>query len=149
MSTSGKGYQVEVDSLRAFAAQVRNLLKEFEEGAGSQKVYGSTGLGANAFGTFPDARALYAKYSDMRVGLSQFLDQLQQAIDYAQQNADHTATNYEEQEAATSKHLTLAGDGWSSTWDKASLDRANTVKNQAAGVTTAPAKVTDATRPQW
>ncbi|MFJ5234279.1 hypothetical protein ACIQBJ_30795 [Kitasatospora sp. NPDC088391] len=147
MSTSGKGYQVEVDSLRAFAAQVRNLLKEFEEGAGSQKVYGSTGLGGNAFGTFPEAQELHAKYSEMRVGLAKVMDQIQTAIDYAQQNAEHTATNYEEQEKATRQHMTLASDGWSATWDQASLDRADVASGRTPAAT--PTKVTDATRPQW
>lgn len=147
MSTSGKGFQVEVDSLRAFAAQVRGLLKEFEEGAGSSKVYGSTGLGANAFGSFPEAQELHAKYSDMRVALSKVMADIQTAIDYAQQNAEHTATNYEEQEKATRQHMTLAHDGWSATWDQTSLDRANA--NSGQPTTASPARVTDATRPQW
>ncbi|MFG2693798.1 hypothetical protein [Kitasatospora sp. NPDC048407] len=113
MSTGGKGFQVEVDSLRAFAAQVRGLLKEFEDGAGGAKVHGQTGLGPAAFGTFPEAEALHAKYGEMRDSLKMVLDQIQQAIDEAQQNADRTATNYEENEHDTSKHLKLASDGWS------------------------------------
>ncbi|MFJ1794901.1 hypothetical protein [Kitasatospora griseola] len=113
MSTGGKGYQVEVDSLRAFATQVRGLLKEFEDGAGGAKVHGQTGLSATAFGSFPEAEALHAKYGEMRDSLKLVLDQIQQAIDEAQQNADRTATNYEEQEHNASKHLKLASDGWS------------------------------------
>ncbi|MFD8593937.1 hypothetical protein ACFV1L_02925 [Kitasatospora sp. NPDC059646] len=113
MSTGGKGYQVEVESLRAFAAQVRGLLKEFEDGAGGAKVHGQTGLAGTAFGTFPEAEALHAKYAEMRDSLKLVLDQIQQSIDEAQQNADRTATNYEEQEHDASKHLRLASDGWS------------------------------------
>ncbi|KDN85399.1 hypothetical protein [Kitasatospora cheerisanensis] len=113
MSTGGKGYQVEVESLRAFAAQVRGLLKEFEDGAGGAKVHGQTGLAATAFGTFPEAEALHAKYGEMRDGLKRVLDQIQESIDEAQRNADRTAMNYEEQEHDASKHLRLASDGWS------------------------------------
>ncbi|MFI9786221.1 hypothetical protein ACIHEI_22410 [Kitasatospora sp. NPDC051984] len=113
MSTGGKGFQVEVDSLRAFAAQVRGLLKEFEDGAGGAKVHGQTGLAPAAFGTFAEAMALHAKYGQMRDALKEVLDGIQQAIDEAQRNADRTATNYEENEHDTSKHLKLASDGWS------------------------------------
>ncbi len=113
MSTGGKGYQVEVESLRAFAAQVRGLLKEFEDGAGGAKVHGQTGLAGTAFGTFPEAEALHQKYGNMRDALRDVLGEIQQSIDEAQRNADRTATNYEEQEHDASKHLTLAGDGWS------------------------------------
>ncbi|GGQ81327.1 hypothetical protein [Kitasatospora griseola] len=113
MSTGGKGYQVEVDSLRAFATQVRGLLKEFEDGAGGAKVHGQTGLSPTAFGSFAEAQALHAKYGDMRDGLKGVLDHLQELIDDAQKNADRTATNYEEQEHNASKHLKLASDGWS------------------------------------
>ncbi|MFJ8442905.1 hypothetical protein [Kitasatospora griseola] len=113
MSTGGKGYQVEVDSLRAFATQVRGLLKEFEDGAGGAKVHGQTGLSSAAFGSFAEAQALHSKYGEMREGLRSVLDQIQQSIDEAQQNADRTANNYEEQEHNASKHLKLASDGWS------------------------------------
>ncbi|RKE19261.1 hypothetical protein [Streptomyces sp. TLI_171] len=146
MSTSGKGFQVEVDSLRAFAAQVRGLLKEFDEGAGTAKVYGPTGIGTNAFGTFPEAQALHAKYTDMREALNRILFEIQDTIDQVQQNADHTATNYEEQERNTRQRMSLAHDGWSATWDQASLDRANTGPTQATPTQSRP---TDGARPQW
>ncbi|MEV4558967.1 hypothetical protein AB0K51_18530 [Kitasatospora sp. NPDC049285] len=113
MSTGGNGYRVEVDSLRAFAAQVRGLLKEFEDGAGGSKVHGMTSVGSSAFGNFAEAEALHAKYGEMRDTLKQVLDGLQAAIDEVQQRAERTATNYEEQEHGTVRQMKLDSDGWS------------------------------------
>ncbi|BAJ28655.1 MULTISPECIES: hypothetical protein [Kitasatospora] len=111
MST-GNGFQIEVDNLRAFAAQVRRLLSEFEGSAGSSEVYGRSGISPAAFGDFPEAQALHAKYSLMRSELSSRLQMIQDAIDSVQQKADYTANNYDEQEQDTRKHVTLASDGW-------------------------------------
>ncbi|PBC79613.1 hypothetical protein BX265_4423 [Streptomyces sp. TLI_235] len=114
MSTgSGSGYRVEVDSLRAFASQVRGLLSEFESAAGGTRVHGQSGVSRSAFGTFPEAEALHAKYEDMRNSLREVLDALQQAIDEAQHKAELTARNYEEQEQETSHSLRVNSDGWS------------------------------------
>lgn len=113
MSTGGNGYRVEVDSLRAFAAQVRGLLSEFEDGAGAAKVHGQTGLSPAAFGPFAEAQSLHAKYDEFREVLREVFDKLQAAIDESQQKADRTATNYEEQEHATTQQMKLGSDGWS------------------------------------
>jgi len=112
-STGGSGYRVEVDSLRAFATQVRGLLSEFESGAGGNRVNGQTGVAPSAFGHFAEAEALHKKYEVMRANLSDVLIALQEAIEDAQHKADLTATNYEEQEQETSRKLTVNGDGWS------------------------------------
>ncbi|WP_431678808.1 hypothetical protein [Kitasatospora sp. KL5] len=114
MSTgSGSGYRVEVDGLRAFASQVRGLLSEFETAAGGSRVHSQSGVGRSAFGTFPEAEALHAKYEAMRDGLRDVLDALQDAIEEAQHKAELTARNYEEQEHETSRSLKVNSDGWS------------------------------------
>ncbi len=110
---SGSGYRVEVDNLRAFAAQVRKLLQEFQEYADGTKAHGQSGIGANAFGTFAEAQALHAQYETMRDGLRDVMNQLQDAVDDAHRKAELTATNYEEHEHSTSQTLKLASDGWS------------------------------------
>ncbi|MFD9129912.1 hypothetical protein [Kitasatospora sp. NPDC059571] len=111
---SGAGYRVEVDSLRAFASQVRGLLSEFEATAGGTKVHGQSGVGRSAFGTFGEAEALHKKYEEMRDQLRLVLNHLQDAIDQAQRKADVTANNYEEHEHETARSLHIeTSDGWS------------------------------------
>ncbi|MGW4646066.1 hypothetical protein [Kitasatospora sp. NPDC004289] len=112
MST-GKGYRVEVDSLRAFATQVRGLLDEFQSRADGTRTHGQTGVARSAFGSFPEAQALHQQYELTRDGLRDVLLLLQDAIDEAQRKADLTASNYEEQETETTRHLKLNTDGWS------------------------------------
>ncbi|WP_354640734.1 hypothetical protein [Kitasatospora camelliae] len=112
-STGGSGYRIEVESLRAFATQVRGLLKEFEDGAGGSKAYGQSGVARNAFGGFAEAEALYTKYEEMRDGLRAVLDAVHAAIDEAHHKADLTAANYEEQEDEASRGLKIGNDGWS------------------------------------
>ncbi|MGW4809159.1 hypothetical protein [Kitasatospora sp. NPDC004272] len=126
MTTSGNGFQVEVDNLRAFAAQVRGLLSEFESGAGKSVVFGASGVNSGAFGSFDEARQLNMSYDQARAQLSGILAKIQETIDVAQQNADHTATNYEEHEQDTSKRMTMAQDGWATTWSQAELDAQRT-----------------------
>ncbi|MER5636346.1 hypothetical protein ABT095_05270 [Kitasatospora sp. NPDC002227] len=109
----GAGYRVEVDGLRTFAGQVRKLLEEFQEHADGGKAHNQSGVGRSAFGTFAEAQALHDKYEAMRDGLRDVLFALHDAIDEAQQKADLTAANYEEQEHETSRHLKVASDGWS------------------------------------
>ncbi|WP_405013140.1 hypothetical protein [Kitasatospora sp. NBC_01539] len=110
---SGAGYRVEVDNLRAFASQVRGLLGEFEASANGSRVHGQSGVGRSAFGTFPEAEALHAKYELMRDNLRIVLDQIQGTIEAAQRKAELTATNYEDQEHETSRTLKVNSDGWS------------------------------------
>ena len=110
---SGAGYRVEVDSLRAFATQVRGLLDEFQTSADGTRTHGLSGVGATAFGTFAEAQTLNQKYEDMRDGLRDVLNALHDAIDEAQKRADLTASNYEEQEHESSRHIKVAADGWS------------------------------------
>ncbi|WP_441245906.1 hypothetical protein [Kitasatospora sp. McL0602] len=110
---SGAGYRVEVDSLRAFATQVRRLLDEFQANADGSKAHIQSGIGRSAFGTFAEAQELHDRYEVMRDGLRDVLNALHEAIDEAQRKADLTATNYEEQEHETTHHLKVAGDGWS------------------------------------
>ncbi|MFJ8044902.1 hypothetical protein ACIRBX_30810 [Kitasatospora sp. NPDC096147] len=112
MST-GKGYRVEVDSLRAFAAQVRGLLDEFQSRADGTRTHGQTGVANTAFGSFAEANALREQYERTRDGLRDVLNMLQDAVDEAQRKADLTAANYEDQEAETSRHLKVNSDGWS------------------------------------
>ncbi|MFJ4675291.1 hypothetical protein [Kitasatospora sp. NPDC088783] len=148
MSTSGKGFEVEVDSLRAFAAQVRGLLSEYESGASTSVVYGPSGVSSSAFGSFPEAQELYQQYNVMRTQLSTLLSDIQSAIDTAQQNADHTAANYEEHEQDTRKRMTLTQDGWTTTWSQSELD----ARQRAASTpptTTTTSQPTTTTRPQW
>ncbi|MFC8718100.1 hypothetical protein [Kitasatospora sp. NPDC057198] len=143
MTTSGNGFQVEVDNLRAFAAQVRGLLSEFEGGAGKSAVFGPSGVGSGAFGSFDEAQQLNMSYNQVRIHLSGLLSRIQETIDVAQQNADHTASNYEEHEQDTSKRMTVAQDGWATTWSQAELN---------AQQTSAPApqgQSTNAARQQW
>lgn len=111
---SGAGYRVEVDSLRAFASQVRGLLSEFEASAGGTKVHGQSGVGRSAFGTFAEAEALHSKYEEMRDRLRTVLNGLQDAIEEAQRKAEATANNYEEHEHETTRALQVdSSDGWS------------------------------------
>ncbi|MGW2399796.1 hypothetical protein ACWCYY_24860 [Kitasatospora sp. NPDC001664] len=112
MST-GKGYRVEVDSLRAFATQVRGLLDEFQSRADGTRTHGQTGVARSAFGSFAEAQALHDQYENMRDGLRDVMNALQDAVDQAQRKADLTAANYEEQEAETVRGLKLNSDGWS------------------------------------
>ncbi|GAA2143971.1 hypothetical protein GCM10009760_30940 [Kitasatospora kazusensis] len=112
-SSGGSGYRVEVDSLRAFAAQVRGLLSEFQASADGTRTRGVSGVGQTAFGTFAEATTLHDKYETMRDGLCDVLDALHAAIDAAQHRADLTASNYEEQESDTSRRFRVAADGWS------------------------------------
>lgn len=110
---SGSGYRVEVDNLKAFAAQVRRLLAEFEAYADGTKTHGQSAIGKNAFGTFAEAHDLHAQYEVMRDGLRDVMNQLQDAVNDAHRKAELTAVNYEEQEHATSQKLKLSSDGWS------------------------------------
>ncbi|MFF8773436.1 hypothetical protein [Kitasatospora sp. NPDC015120] len=110
---AGRGYRVEVEQLRAFAAQVRLLLAEFQHHADGNTAHGSSGIGPSALGTFAEAAELRSRYQTMRDGLRDVLNQLQEAVDDAQKKAELTATNYEEQEHRTRGRLKLADDGWS------------------------------------
>ncbi|MCX4748767.1 DUF2563 family protein [Kitasatospora sp. NBC_01287] len=110
---AGSGYQVEVDSLRAFAGQVRGLLAEFQQSADGPTTHARTGVGSGSFGQFAEAKALHDQYDLMRDGLRDVLTALQEAIDDAQSKADLTATNYEEQEHDTARSLRVSSDGWS------------------------------------
>ncbi|MFC9326288.1 hypothetical protein [Kitasatospora sp. NPDC057015] len=110
---SGSGYRVEVDNLKAFAAQVRRLLAEFEAYADGTKTHGQSAIGRNAFGTFAEAKDLHAQYELMRDGLRDVMNQLQDAVNDAHRKAELTAVNYEEQEHSTSQKLKLSSDGWS------------------------------------
>ncbi|MFE9428098.1 hypothetical protein ACFYNO_34665 [Kitasatospora sp. NPDC006697] len=112
-SVSGTGYQVEVDSLRAFAGQVRSLLAEFQASADGKTAHAKSGIGRGSFGEFAEATALHDQYDVMRDGLKDVLIALHQLIDEAQQKADLTATNYEEQERDTTQRLKVTSDGWS------------------------------------
>lgn len=112
-SGAGSGYRVEVDSLRAFAGQVRGLLQEFQSTADGATTHARTGIGRGSFGTFAEATAIHDQYELMRDGLRDVLNALQEAIDEAQRKADLTAANYEDQEHRTAGHLRLASDGWS------------------------------------
>ena len=127
---SGSGYRVEVDNLRAFAGQVRRLLQEFQEYADGTRTHGQSGIGATAFGTFPEATALHKQYEVMRDGLRTVMNQLQDAVDDAHRKAELTAANYEEREHSTSQKLKLDSDGWSvanpSAASTAAVSQANT-----------------------
>ncbi|AUY51580.1 hypothetical protein [Streptomyces sp. CB01881] len=109
----GQGYRVEVEQLRAFAAQVRGLLAEFQHHADGTTAHGQSAVGKSALGTFAEATELHDRYQTMRDGLRDVLNQLQDAVDDAQKKAELTATNYEEQEHRTSGKLKLGDDGWS------------------------------------
>ncbi|MEU6232020.1 hypothetical protein [Kitasatospora sp. NPDC047058] len=109
----GGGYRVEVEQLRAFAAQVRGLLAEFQHHADGTKTHGQSAVGQNALGTFAEATEVHTRYQTMRDGLRDVLNQLQDAVDEAQKKAELTATNYEEQERRTAGRLKLGDDGWS------------------------------------
>ncbi|GAA2799087.1 hypothetical protein RMN57_15385 [Kitasatospora sp. CM 4170] len=109
----GNGYRVEVEQLRAFAAQVRLLLAEFQRHADGTTTHGQSAVGKSSFGTFAEATELHNRYQAMRDGLRDVLNQLQEAVDDAQKRAELTATNYEEQEHRTSGKLKLGDDGWS------------------------------------
>ncbi|MGW4893405.1 hypothetical protein ACWEQL_14240 [Kitasatospora sp. NPDC004240] len=106
---------MEVEQLRAFAAQVRGLLAEFQNQADGSKLHGQSGVGKTAFGTFAEAVDIHNRYQVMRDSLRDVLNQLQQAVDDAQRKAELTATNYEEHEHNTSQKLKvkLGEDGWS------------------------------------
>lgn len=111
--SSGSGYQVEVDSLRAFAGQVRSLLADFQANADGPTAHAKSGIARGSLGDFVEATALHNQYDVMRDGLKDVLTALQQAIDEAQKKADLTASNYEEQEHQTSQSLQVTSDGWS------------------------------------
>ncbi|MFG3055002.1 hypothetical protein ACGFZP_29185 [Kitasatospora sp. NPDC048239] len=104
---------MEVGQLRAFAAQVRVLLAEFQQHADGTRTHGQSGIGKSAFGTFAEATDLHNRYGTMRDALRDTLNLLQEAVDDAQKKAELTATNYEEQEQHTAKKLKLGDDGWS------------------------------------
>ncbi|MFI9330713.1 hypothetical protein ACIGZJ_24600 [Kitasatospora sp. NPDC052868] len=104
---------MEVEQLRAFAAQVRVLLAEFQQHADGTKTHGQSGIGKSAFGTFAEATDLHSRYATMRDALRDTLNLIQEAVDDAQKKAELTATNYEEQEQHTAKKLKLGDDGWS------------------------------------
>ncbi|MFB8237773.1 hypothetical protein ACFC58_14595 [Kitasatospora purpeofusca] len=110
---AGRGYRVEVEQLRAFAAQARLLLAEFQHHADGTATHGRSGIGPKALGTFAEATDLHGRYQTMRDGLRDVLDQLQEAVDEAQKKAELTATNYEEQEHRTRTKLKIGDDGWS------------------------------------
>ncbi|MEU1420959.1 MULTISPECIES: hypothetical protein [unclassified Kitasatospora] len=110
---AGGGYRVEVEQLRAFAAQVRLLLAEFERHADGTRTHGQSAVGKTSFGTFAEATELHGRYQTMRDGLRDVLNQLQEAVDEAQKKAELTATNYQEQEHRTAGKLKLGDDGWS------------------------------------
>ncbi|GAA1984303.1 hypothetical protein [Kitasatospora viridis] len=111
--SGGSGYQIEVDSLRAFAGQVRGLLTEFQASADGKTAHAKSGVGRTSFGEFTEATALHDQYDVMRDGLRDALIALHQLIDDAQQKADLTATNYDEQERETTRSLKVTSDGWS------------------------------------
>ncbi|GAA4850768.1 hypothetical protein [Kitasatospora terrestris] len=111
--TGGSGYRVEVDSLRAFATQVRGLLGEFQARADGSKVHGLSGVSTGAFGNFAEAEELRERYVEMRDVLRSVLNGIYDTIDEAQQKADRTAANYEDQEYETSRTMKLSDDGWS------------------------------------
>ncbi|MFJ7247911.1 hypothetical protein ACIQWA_25235 [Kitasatospora sp. NPDC098652] len=139
-STGGanQGYRVEVEQLRTFAGQVRLLLKEFEKDANGSTTHGRSGIGKTAFGTFAEATEIHGRYSTMRDALRDVLNQLQDAINDAQRNAELTATNYEEQDQHVGKKLKLSGDGWSVAAPSASSEvayQANQVPSQRGNAT--------------
>ncbi|SDT75704.1 hypothetical protein SAMN05216371_5010 [Streptomyces sp. TLI_053] len=133
---AGRGYRVEVEQLRAFAAQVRLLLAEFQHHADGTATHGRSGIGPKALGTFAEATDLHGRYQIMRDGLRDALDQLQEAIDEAQKKAELTATNYEEQEHLTRTGLKLGDDGWS-------VANPSAASTAAYARTTAPARNDD------
>ncbi|MER7768186.1 hypothetical protein [Kitasatospora sp. NPDC096140] len=112
---AGQGYRVEIEQLRAFAGQVRLLLADFQKHADGTDTHGRSGVGKNAFGEFAEATEIHGRYSTMRDALRDVLNQLQEAVNEAQLNADLTATNYEEHDQHTAQKLKLKlnGDGWS------------------------------------
>ncbi|MFF7993784.1 hypothetical protein ACFZDG_28845 [Kitasatospora xanthocidica] len=110
---AGQGYRVEVEQLRAFAGQVRLLLADFQKHADGTSTHGRSGVGKSAFGTFAEATEIHGRYSTMRDALRDVLNQLQEAVNEAQQKADLTATNYEEHDQHTAQKLKLGADGWS------------------------------------
>jgi hypothetical protein len=102
-----------VDSLRAFAGQVRGLLAEFQAHADPERAHAGSGIGRGSFGDFAEATALHNQYDQMRDALRDVLKALHDAIDEAQHRADLTAGNYEDQEHRTVRALTVDPDGWS------------------------------------
>ncbi|WP_158835497.1 hypothetical protein [Streptomyces sp. NRRL S-350] len=110
---AGQGYRVEIEQLRTFAGQVRLMLADFQKHADGTDTHGRSGIGKNAFGTFAEATEIHGRYATMRDALRDVLNQLQEAVNEAQQKAELTATNYEEQDQHTARKLKLGGDGWS------------------------------------
>ncbi|MFB7663722.1 hypothetical protein ACFC1R_07170 [Kitasatospora sp. NPDC056138] len=144
-----------MDSLRAFATQVRGLLGEFQASADGNRTHGQSGVGAGAFGNFAEAQALHTKYEEMRNGLRDVLNLLQDWIDEAQRKADLTASNYEEQEQETAHSLRVSGDGWSVDSVSTNVSQAGYSSRSAApasggsaGVSKAPAG-TGEPHPTW
>ncbi|MFB6890590.1 hypothetical protein ACFCX4_14870 [Kitasatospora sp. NPDC056327] len=133
---AGRGYRVEVEQLRAFAAQVRLLLAEFQHHADGTTTHGRSGIGRTSLGTFAEATDLHGRYQTMRDALRDVLNQLQEAVDEAQKKAELTATNYEEQEHRTRRGLKLGDDGWS-------VANPSATSTAAYARTTAPARNDD------
>ncbi|MEU3573309.1 hypothetical protein AB0E96_33515 [Kitasatospora sp. NPDC036755] len=102
-----------MEQLRTFAGQVRLLLADFQKHADGTDTHGRSAIGKNAFGTFAEATEIHGRYGTMRDALRDVLNQLQEAVDEAQQKADLTAANYEEQDRHTATGLKLGDDGWS------------------------------------
>ncbi|MFE6054639.1 hypothetical protein ACFQ6N_28120 [Kitasatospora sp. NPDC056446] len=135
---TGQGYRVEVEQLRSFAGQVRLLLADFQKHADGNAAHGRSGVGKNAFGTFAEATEIHGRYSTMRDALRDVLNQLQEAVNDAQQKADLTATNYEEQDQRTARKLKLGDDGWS-------VERPSETSRTAAAQNLTPSKRGNAT----
>ncbi|MEU9042719.1 MULTISPECIES: type VII secretion target [unclassified Kitasatospora] len=131
---AGQGYRVETEQLRTFAGQVRLLLADFQKHADGTATHGRSGVGKNTFGTFAEATEIHDRYSTMRDALRDVLNQLQEAVNEAQQKADLTATTYEEHDQHTAQKLKLGGDGWSveqpSTTSQAAYEKNLTPSNR-------------------
>ncbi|MGW3232234.1 hypothetical protein [Kitasatospora sp. NPDC001095] len=110
---AGQGYRIEVEQLRTFAGQVRLLLADFQKHADGTDAHGRSAIGKNAFGTFAEATEIHSRYGTMRDALRDVLNQLQDAVNEAQQKADLTAVNYEEQDRHAAIKLKVGDDGWS------------------------------------
>ncbi|MGW3075521.1 hypothetical protein [Kitasatospora sp. NPDC001132] len=110
---AGQGYRIEVEQLRTFAGQVRLLLADFQKHADGTDAHGRSAIGKNAFGTFAEATEIHSRYGTMRDALRDVLNQLQDAVNEAQQKADLTAVNYEEQDRHAATKLKVGDDGWS------------------------------------
>ncbi|GAA2745437.1 hypothetical protein [Kitasatospora cinereorecta] len=139
------GFQVEVDNLRAFAAQVRRLLSDFEANANGNKVHAMSSVAGGAFGGFVEAQDLHTKYLDMTDQLRRVLFLIYDAIDDAQRKADLTATNYEEHEHQTAQALKLNDDGWSAAPPPATQVRSTSGQTTRPATTQQPGSGTTST----